>query len=209
MLGRTQQCLTGFAAQSGAQLATDNRLVRLAQRGNLGAFDALVYRHQDRVYRVALGVLHHAIDAEEATQETFLRAFRKLEQFRGDSLFTSWIHRIAYNTSLMKLRHKRVRPETSLDDMTLDGTEVAPLHATGLGRPPDASYACDQLGRAINNAIAALPPNYRLVITLYDVQQLPIRQVARRLSATVPGTKSLLRRARLKLRTALAPFAAS
>lgn len=191
---------------------TDAELVQRANDGDRLAFTTLVRRHQRQLYRLALRMLGNDAEAEEVLQETFLHAYRKLPEFRGESAFNSWVYRIAANACLMRLRRRRRSPETlaaeapTLDlpgpQFSPDGSYVNPLRSDWSLRADDAMHA-QQVGTAIRNAVANLSEEYRAVFLLKDVDGLSNEEIADALELTVPAVKSRLHRARLALREAL------
>jgi RNA polymerase sigma-70 factor (ECF subfamily) len=199
---------------------SDKELVARARGGDATAFTQLVTRHEKQIYRLALRMMGNESDAEEVLQETFLNAFQKLGEFRGDAAFNSWIYRIAANSALMRLRRKRRAPDTvSLGDPTTGGaTDLQPGPRFGddgaYAEPPrsDWSLRADdalqnaQLGQAIERSVSNLPEDYRVVFLLKDVDGLSNEQIAESLDLSVPAVKSRLHRARLALREQLTEF---
>lgn len=195
----------------------DRELVARARAGDTDAFSTLVARHQRQIYRLALRMMGNEQDAEEVLQEAFLSAYQKLQEFRGDAAFNSWIYRIAANSALMRLRRKRRAPDTTatLEEQTSD-LPAGPrfLNDGGYAQPPrsdwslraDDALANQQLGRAIEQAVANLPEEYRVVFLLKDVDGMSNDEIAQTLELSVPAVKSRLHRARLALREQLSEF---
>jgi RNA polymerase sigma-70 factor, ECF subfamily len=192
---------------------SDAALVRRAQEGDGRAFGELVSRHQRQLYRLALRITGSEADVQEVLQETFLNAYQKLPDFRGEAQLSSWLYRIAANNALMRLRRKRRTPE-ALTDQPLD-LEGPTFSAEGYLDPPprsDWSQRADErmidreLGLAIDRAVAGLPEQYRRVFLLKDVDGLSHEEIAVALDLTVPAVKSRLYRARLALREKLGEF---
>src|SRR5437016_12437172 len=179
----------------------DVELVRLAQKGDGAAFAQLVARHQRQLYRLALRMTGSEADAQEVLQEAFLNAFQKLPNFRGEAQFSSWLYRIAANSALMRLRRKRRAPDALQDQpLELQGPKFS---AEGFLEPQnDWSQRADtqmmdrELGQAIDQAVGALPEDYRTVFLLKDVDGLSNEEIASALDLTVPGRKSGWRRGR-------------
>jgi RNA polymerase sigma-70 factor (ECF subfamily) len=196
---------------------TDKELVARSRAGDTTAFTTLVNRHQRQIYRLALRMMGNDSDAEEVLQEAFLNAFEKLDEFRGDSAFNSWLYRIAANSALMRLRRKRRAPDAvSADEQAStdlpagprfasDGTYAEPPRSDWSLRADDALHN-QQLGAAIEKSVANLPEDYRVVFMLKDVDGLSNEQIAESLSLSVPAVKSRLHRARLALRDQLSEF---
>jgi len=191
----------------------DVELVRRAQQGDGSAFAELVGRHQRQLYRLALRMTGSEADAQEVLQEAFLNAYQKLPNFRGEAQFSSWLYRIAANSALMRLRRKRRAPDSLTDQpLELQGPKFS---AEGYLDPPprsDWSQRADEkmmdreLGKAIDQAVAGLPDDYRTVFLLKDVDGLSNEEIADALELTVPAVKSRLHRARLALREKLGEF---
>ncbi len=180
----------------------DLELIDLALAGDAPAFEALVRRHEARVYRTALGILHKPEDAEEALQDTFLSAYQHLREFRRDSRFTTWLTRIAINAALNKLRGQK---ETlSLDATDGSDQEFMPQLCDPWQEDPEHLYAKDEIRRIVQEAIQELPTDYRVVLVLRDISEMDTTQTAETLGLTIAATKSRLLRARLMVREKLA-----
>jgi RNA polymerase sigma-70 factor (ECF subfamily) len=175
-------------------------LVALAQAGNEDAFAELYTQHKRRVLSVCLRIVRDYSLAEDLTQEVFLQVHRKIDSFRGDAVFTSWLHRLAVNTVLMHLR-KRVLPVVSIDQMVTTGDEMRAERCFG-ARDLAQAGAIDRL--AINHAVARLRPAYRSIFLLHDVQGFDHGEIASMLKCSNGSTKSRLHKARQVLRGALA-----
>ncbi len=185
----------------------DDTLLLRAQKGDMGAFEQLVTRHQNRVFAMAARMLRSDDDAAEVVQEAFLAAYRHLPEFRGESAFGSWVYRITANFALMRLRKRKVtavveEPEEpqfnergSLVDQVADWTPDAETQTL------DA-----ELRGAIDTATAALPEDYRQVFLLRDLEGMSYEEIAAVTQESVPAIKSRLHRARLALRAAIDRF---
>lgn len=188
---------------------TDQALVqRFQQTGDRAAFEELVRRHRDRVYGLALRMMKNEEEALDIVQETFLSAYRKLPEFRGDSQFGSWVYRIAANFALMRIRHQRVvdQVEEPLDLMgdrfKEDGRWA--IFPTGLwARRADKVVLDGELREKLVRAVEGLPELHRAVFMLRDVEGLSYEEIAQALETTVSAVKSRLHRARLALREEL------
>lgn len=168
-------------------------------------FESLVQHCNQRVYRLALRITRNHQDAEDARQETFLKAYRHLDQFEGRSRFTTWISRIAINEGLMNLRKRNDSRRVALDEIAETAIEGDAL--VKLRRPiedPEVNFTRRQLRGALNAAIAALRPLYRDVFVLRTVEELSTSETAKTLGLTVSTVKTRLRRARIELRAYLA-----
>ncbi|MGZ4148418.1 MAG: RNA polymerase sigma factor [Actinomycetota bacterium] len=174
--------------------AADRVLVRRFLDGDPSAFAELVRRHEARVYAVCLRVLGDADEAADAAQDTFLTVLRKLEQFRGDAAFTTWLHRIAVNACYDVLRAKRRRPM-----LRLTSEQPAP----DLG-PPHPDHADEVAGtHDAAAALARIPEEFRVALVLADVEDLPYEEIARVLDVPVGTVKSRVHRGRIALARAM------
>ncbi len=190
-------------AESGL-VDVDLPIVDRVLAGDAQAFGELVRMHERRVYRTTLSVTKNPEDAEEAAQETFLKAFQNLGQFRGDSRFTTWLTRIAINEGLQKLR-KRGNAE-SIDELLLDEEGLPmPKQVEDWHDNPEQLYAREEIRQFVEEAIQSLPPAYRVVFMLRDVEEMDTGETAEALGISVAAAKSRLLRARLMMREALAP----
>jgi RNA polymerase sigma-70 factor (ECF subfamily) len=159
-----------------------------------------VYHHYaPRVYNTARQMLRSDLDAEDVTQDVLLKVVRKLPSFRGESAFPTWLHRVTVNTALSHRRRLAVRPEFAVRE-SLDAYVAAGCRA------PEAQLVDGETRHLIDRAIAGLPPTYRTVFVLADVEGLPNAAIADHLGLSVPAIKSRLHRARLLMRDALSPY---
>ncbi|MBL0694734.1 sigma-70 family RNA polymerase sigma factor [Comamonas sp. JC664] len=187
----------------------DRQLLARAQDGDVSAFEALVDAHRDRVYGLALRMTRSEADAAEITQDTFLSAYQHLKDFRGDAAFGSWVHRIAANHALMRLRHRRVAQAAEQELQGPEFTErgsLAEYPQTDWSRDAEEKALDAELGNAIQQASDRLPEGYREVFLLKDVEGLSYEQIAEVTGDSIPAIKSRLHRARLALREAIDAF---
>ena len=189
---------TGNSAESSPASSADDVLAR-AQAGDHQAFAQLYALHKRRVYSLCLRMVNNVAEAEDLTQEAFLQLHRKIATFRGDSAFSTWLHRMAVNVVLMHLRKKGLQL-TSLDEA------MEPAYDEGPGRSfgaPDLvlSGSIDRL--SLERAIADLPAGYRLIFVLHDIEGYEHNEIATMLDCSIGNSKSQLHKARLKLRDAL------
>jgi RNA polymerase sigma-70 factor, ECF subfamily len=164
----------------------DSILVRAAQNGDVDAFEELVRRYQTSIYRVALRMLGSRADAQDAVQETFVRAWRALPRFRHDSAISTWLYRIVTRRALDRIASRR-------STGTLDEVEVE------AGPDPAQAAEHQERLRAIRRAIAKLPPDQRAAIVLREFEGLSYQEVAQVLGASVPAIKTRIHRARLTI----------
>ena len=184
------------------QTETDEQLVRKSQEDDERAFGELVSRYESKVYSLALKMLRNPEDAEDVLQDTFLRAYRGIKSFKGNSTFSTWIYRITANSALMRLR-KRQLPTVSIDDA--DERET-PINIADWAPGPVEQMLNQETQAAMTEAIEALPPEFRQVFVLRDVEELSNAEVAEILDLSVAAVKSRLHRARLKVRNRLATY---
>jgi len=188
--------------------AADAELLSRAQGGDMSAFEALVEGHRDNVYGLALRMTRSEADAAEIVQDTFLSAYQHLQDFRGEAAFGSWVHRIAANNALMRIRHQRVvaATEEPAQPEFDDRGHLADYPASDWSRRADEQVLDAELGRAIQQATDRLPPEYRNVFLLKDVDGLSYEQIGEITGDSVAAIKSRLHRARLALRDAIDQF---
>jgi RNA polymerase sigma-70 factor (ECF subfamily) len=176
----------------------DDVLVQ-AQAGNPDAFAALYYRHKKRIFSLCMRMVHDSFLAEDLMQETFVQLHRKLSTFRGDSVFTTWLHRMTVNIVLMHLR-KRALPVVSLDNLMTE-------HSDEHYRRGFAATDLRQVGvvdrLTIDRAVATLAPGYRNIFLLHDVHGFEHREIASMEGCSLGNSKSQLFKARRALRGAL------
>ncbi len=187
------------------QAATnDLDLFHAAKRGNYDAFEQIVRRYHERVYRLAFGMMKSQSDAEEVVQDTFLNAWKSLDGFRGDAKPATWIYRIAANAALMRLRGKQRKPTLSFEEVpngaSLSGEVELLGPPTAWSREPLEKLLTSELGQIIDAAVDLLPEKYRLVLLLRDVEGLSNEEVASTVGLTVPTVKSRLHRSRMFVR---------
>jgi RNA polymerase sigma-70 factor, ECF subfamily len=170
-----------------------------AQQGDHQAFAQLYSLHKRRIYSLCLRMVGNTAEAEDLTQEAFLQLHRKIATFRGDSAFSTWLHRLAINVVLMQLRKKGLSL-ISLDEAMEPTPDDGPSRSFGA---PDLMLAgaIDRL--ALERAVAELPAGYRLIFILHDVEGFEHNEIAAMLDCSIGNSKSQLHKARLKLREAL------
>ena len=196
----TVQPAIGDRPRTGAD--DDGALVRRAQDGDLGAFEQLVERHTQRVYRAIVSIVGSHGDAEDAVQETFLKVFRHLSGFQGASRFSTWVTRIAINEGLQQLRRRK--PSESLDD-TPEDRQFRPRNVQAWSDDPERLLAREETRTLVRNALAEIPLAYRVVVTLQQIEGLPVAEVAEALGLSVGAVKTRAHRGRLMMREKLAP----
>jgi RNA polymerase sigma-70 factor (ECF subfamily) len=175
-------------------------LIKRAQAGDADAFGALFQAHKARIYSVCLRMTSNAAEAEDLTQDAFLQVFRKITKFRGDSAFSTWVHRIAVNTVLMRFRKKSLS-QVSLDEPvnTSNGEKMRREYGT---RDKNLAGCIDRI--ALARAIKKLPSGYRTIFLLHEVEGYEHQEIAEMLSCSVGNSKSQLYKAKMRFRELLA-----
>lgn len=195
-----------MAATNGTATMTDVELVSQAKAGHLEAFDELVNRYARKIFRLTQHITGNREDAEDALQDTFLKAFSRLSQFQGDAQFYTWLVRIAVNESLMRLRKRKAHPTYSLDEPVEGDDDLMPRERGSWVDNPEQLYEQHELREILDRAVQSLPPIFRTVFVLRDIEQLSTEETAAALQLSVPAVKSRLLRARLQLRDKLAKY---
>jgi RNA polymerase sigma-70 factor, ECF subfamily len=167
-----------------------------AAAGDMDAFEKIYRRYHQRVYSHCLRMVRNSTDAEDLTQEVFIQLFRKIHTFRGDSSFTTWLHRLTVNQVLMHLRKPIVKTEKTTED---GATPIRTVRGT---ENPSRMAVIDRI--ALDQAIGQLPPGYRVVFILHDIEGYEHEQIGKILGCAVGTSKSQLHKARLRLRQFLA-----
>jgi RNA polymerase sigma-70 factor, ECF subfamily len=189
---------------SGSYVEYNEELVLAAARaGSTAAFDRLVERYRARVLRVALSIARSHEDAEEIAQNAFTQAFRYLSRFRGESRFYTWLVRITINEGLMRARRRHLN-ELSIDDFVEAQQGGIPREFQDSGLTPEERASQSELKRILTRNIAQLPPIYRTVVRLHDVQGYSTHEIAKALAVSSPAVKTRLLRARTALRNSVA-----
>jgi len=188
------------------QKKEDQELVILAQKGNFEAFDALVNRHEKRLYSHSMRILQNREDAEDVMQTTFIKAMEHLSQFRGEASFSTWVTRIASNTALKVLRKRNGLESVSLNEIAQENEDGLIPHPEVIADwldDPLKIVAGRELQQILDEAIAKLPEKQRLVFMLRDVIGMSISETRDALGISSANVKVRLLRARLALREKL------
>lgn len=186
------------------QVRRDEDLVALAQVGDEAAFTELVHRHESRVYTLALKMLRNPADAEDVLQETFINVLRSLKQFRGESTFATWLYRIAYNGTLMRLRKSSMA--VSLDEAIEGDESEIPRELTDWSHDPESALLNQETRSEMQAAVDTLSTPLRSVFILRDVDGLSTEETAAVLDVSVPVVKTRLHRARMIMRNRLTDY---
>ena len=175
----------------------DSQTIRLAQMGDAAAFERIFRKYGRRVYAVCLRMVRNTTEAEDLTQEAFLQLFRKIHTFRGESVFSTWLHRVSVNVVLMRLRKKNLT-EIPLENDNDDEDS----YKNEIGAPDPALIgAIDRIN--LGRAIEELPPGYKRAFMLHDVEGYQHQEIAQILGCSVGNSKSQLHKARMRLRDLL------
>ncbi len=178
----------------------ESEAIRLAQQGDSGAFERIYRLHSRRVYALCLRMVGNTAEAEDLTQEAFLQLFRKIQTFRGESAFSTWLHRLAVNVVLMRLR-KKTLPATSLEETTEPDEETGGPRKDVGGPDLLLSGSIDRVN--LQRAVEQLPPGYKTVFVLHDIQGYEHNEIADIMGCSIGNSKSQLHKARMRLRELL------
>lgn len=183
-----------------SSISSEPILITRARNGDVSAFAVLYEKHRPRIQSVCLRMTNNIAEAEDLTQDAFIYVFRKISTFRGDSAFSTWLHRVTVNTVLMHFRRKNNR-HVSLDDPDTHALDTPKYE---YGRVDERLARCaDRL--ALIRAIDELPHGYRMIFLLHEVRGYEHQEIARRLHCSIGNSKSQLHKAKLRLRELLAP----
>jgi len=185
----------------------DSELVKRAQRGNMQAFEELVKRYEHKVYNIAYRMLGNEEDARDALQDTFLRSFRFIKNFKAESSFYTWLYRITTNVCLTRLKRKQQKEKNTYSlDAQLDSKDEMPREISDFKYSPELLYERKIMQKALQEAISELPSDYRSVVVLRDLQGLSNREVSKALQLSLAAVKSRLHRGRVFLRNRLSKY---
>ena len=180
-------------------------LIERAKRGEDSALTEIVNRYSDKLYTLLVRMLRDPHEAEDALQETFLTMIEKISTFKGESQIYTWLYRIASNVALMKMRKQKGKQDVSIDEHEVTG-RVHAGEMTPLPPNPEELAGNTELKQYIDKAVGNLPPVYRSVFILRDVEQQSTRETADLLGISEDNVKTRLRRARMMLRDELAEY---
>ena len=186
-------------------MLSETKLVEKAKDKDTKAFEELMLRNQGKIYNLGLKLLRNKEDAADLLQETFIKAYENLSQFRGKSAFSTWLYRIATNFAFMKLR-KNKKKTVSLDEIEKVSKNLYRKQIPDWSKNPHAHLKNIELRDLLKNTIESLPPKYKTVFILHDIEELPMAKVGEILSLSIPAVKSRIHRSRLFLREKLAKY---
>jgi RNA polymerase sigma-70 factor (ECF subfamily) len=170
------------------EVAEVRNLVREAKDGDLGAYDELVRRHQERIYGLCYHMTSNHEDAHDLAQDAFVKAWQAIRSFKGDASFYTWVYRIAVNTCLNHLKTKRNRSlHLSLNDLEINPENDPDLVALVSERTPRRDAGLSELHQRLNESMLKLSEEHRAVVTLHDIQGMPHDEIAKVLGVN-PGT---------------------
>jgi RNA polymerase sigma-70 factor (ECF subfamily) len=182
----------------------DDEIIKEILAGSKSNFSILVDRYQKMVFRVCIGFVHNKDDADDLTQEVFLRAFQSLSQFRGNSTFSTWLYRIAVNESLNKTRTSVFKIlRNRLVSLTDQGSERDFLNILPENSNPEKLMIKQELSKRVNRALDMLPANQRTAIVLSKYDELSQKEIAEIMELSEGAVEALLQRAKKNLRKSL------
>jgi RNA polymerase sigma-70 factor (ECF subfamily) len=191
------------AVAVGREALEDTELVALAGRGDEGAVRALVRRYNQQLFRIARGVVRDDGEAEDVVQETYVRAFTRLREFRGEASFATWLTRIALNEALGRVRRRRPTADLSQLDAASHGGQVIMFPTSPAPSSPEHEAGREQIRRVLEQAVDELPDAFRIVFIMREIQGLSTEETAADLDIRPETVKTRLHRARKLLRKAL------
>ncbi len=190
-----------------APQATDDRiLVKRAKQGDLGAYDELVRRYQERIYATIYHMTANHEDANDLAQEAFIKAYRALRSFKGDSSFFTWVYRIAINKTINFLKQRKKRTQMSLNDLDFNAEHDPDLVALISDKTPRRDLNLSELQERLNTAMLKLSEVHRVVVTLHDVQGLSHEEISKIMDCNTGTVRSRLFYARQQLQAFLSEF---
>ena len=185
---------------------SDGLLVQQVQSGDQRAFGLLVAKYQRRIYRLVLRFVHDPARAEDVAQETFLRAYRAIGQFRGDSQFYTWLYRIAVNTAKKAIADERKDPTVFEGDAVDDGEETfRPTERLTTSETPESMLVSKEIAQTVNAAMDALPEDLRMAITLREIEGMSYEDIAAAMQCPIGTVRSRIFRARDAIAERLRP----
>ena len=188
-----------------AELA-ERELVARAQNGDLAAYDEMVRRFQERIYATVYHMTSNHEDANDLTQDTFIKAYRALKSFKGDSSFFTWVYRIAVNKTINFLKQRKNRVHMSLNDMDVNVENNPELVALVSDKTPRRDAGLTELQERLNMAMQKLSETHRLVVTLHDIQGLSHEEIGKIMDCNTGTVRSRLFYARQQLQAYLSDY---
>jgi len=186
--------------------ADERALVATAKEGDLSAYDELVRRYQERIYATIYHMTANHEDANDLAQESFIKAYRALKSFKGDSSFFTWVYRIAVNKTINFLKQRKKRVQMSLNDLDFNAEHDPDLVALVSEKTPRRDLNLNELQERLNAAMLKLSEVHRMVVTLHDIQGLSHDEISRILDCNTGTVRSRLFYARQQLQAHLSEF---
>lgn len=178
-------------------------LIKKAARGDVESFEKLIEAHQKKVFNIALGMLKNPADAEDIAQDVFIKVYKSLKNFKGQSSFSTWLYRVTTNTCLDELRRRKTRQTFSIDEEIVTQEGEVSKQVVDDSPSPDEILEKNELKRNISHAISKLAKEHRTVIVLRDMQGFSYEEIANILQLPLGTVKSRINRARLTLKDIL------
>src|SRR5436309_8568820 len=194
------------SSDSAATQPDEITLVKRVRRGDLGAYDDLVRRYQERIYATIYHMTANHEDANDLAQEAFIKAFHALKTFKGGSSFYTWVYRIAVNKTINFLKQRKNKTQMSLDDLDVNAEHDPDLVALISDKTPRRDVSLNELQEKLNEAMQKLSESHRLVVTLHDVQGLSHEEIAKIMECNIGTVRSRLFYARQQLQAYLSDY---
>lgn len=185
---------------------TDKNLIEKTKNGDNSAFEELVKKYEQKIYNLALRLTSNPEEVGDILQETFLKAYRSLNSFKGEANFSTWLYRIAMNIALMRKRKEKGKIFESLDRILPTAEGELHKEIPDWSTNPEAEIENKEVRNILTDALASLPDDYRAVLVLRDIQNLSNKEVSEILKLSIPTVKSRLHRARLFLRNEVSKY---
>lgn len=206
MMARVVDSTAEASAAPEPPAESDASLVRRTREGDLGAYDELIQRYQERLYSTLYHMTSNHEDAHDLAQEAFIKAYKAIGSFKGDSSFFTWLYRIAVNRTLNFLKQRRNRNHMSLNDLDVNAEHDPDLVELVAESTPRRDASLAELQLKLNEAMLKLSETHRMVVTLHDIQGLPHEEIARIMDCNVGTVRSRLHYARQQLQAFLTDF---
>ena len=184
----------------------ESQILEKARTGDLGAYDDLIRRYQERIYATVYHMTSNHEDANDLTQEAFIKAYHSLKTFKGGSSFYTWIYRIAVNKTINFLKQRKNRVHLSLNDLDFNAEHDPDLIALVSDKTPNRDIGLSELQEKLNGAMMKLSEHHRLVVTLHDVQGLSHEEIAKIMDCNIGTVRSRLFYARQQLQALLSDY---
>ncbi|MGF1531367.1 MAG: sigma-70 family RNA polymerase sigma factor [Puniceicoccaceae bacterium] len=197
---------SGLDTPKVAVVAEDDALVEQVREGDLGAFDKLVRKYRERIYSTLYHLTSNREDAADLAQEAFIKAFRSIHKFRGQSNFYTWLYRIAVNTALSALRRKRTRKFFSFEEMDENASAELLSKVSSVSSGAERPLLLRELQEKLNEALHRLSPKHRVVIVLFEIEGMAHEEIASILGVSVGTVRSRLHYSKHHLRGMLQPY---